>query len=591
LQRRRADGKLVQKPGEIMFKSRFLAMASLIALMPALAQERAPEPPVPPPVPVTILSKAVTANVATTDQALLNADSDQDNWLLHGRTYDNQRFSPLTQITRDNVKRLAIKTIIHTGQINSTEVTPLVVDGIMYLSTPNDHVQAYDAVSGELKWSYNPVLGYTDNCCGPQSRGVAVAYGKVFVAQLDGHVVALDAKTGAVVWKSVIADTIPAPSHYYAFTMAPQVFNGMVVVGNSGAEYPTRGFVQALDANTGKLIWRFYTTAAPNQPGGKTWSEDSWKYGGSSVWNTPAIDPKNNLVLFATGNPNPDYWGENRKGDNAYTDSIVAIDSRTGKLRWWYQQVPHDVWDYDCPSPVILFDAKDEKGNIVPAAAEGGKIGNVFIVNRLTGKLLHKSEAFVKQADNMFVIPSDKPFTRYPGISGGNLWSPAAYSPLTQNFYVMGINQAYTVTAFPFPKYVPGTPTVGQQVGGTQRPAPMDEFPVDGTLTAINVNTGKIAWQQKTELPETGGVLATASNLVFAGEMNGYFDAFDAVTGEKLWSQNLGIGVCTPPITYRVKGVQYVAVGAAGCQHSRGLLKDESKSRFGDTIAIYALMP
>jgi len=220
-----------------MFKSRFLAMASLIALMPALApalaQERAPEPPVPPPVPVTILSKAVTANVATTDQALLNADSDQDNWLLHGRTYDNQRFSPLTQITRDNVKRLAIKTIIHTGQINSTEVTPLVVDGIMYLSTPNDHVQAYDAVSGELKWSYNPVLGYTDNCCGPQSRGVAVAYGKVFVAQLDGHVVALDAKTGAVVWKSVIADTIPAPSHYYAFTMAPQVFNGMVVVGNS----------------------------------------------------------------------------------------------------------------------------------------------------------------------------------------------------------------------------------------------------------------------------------------------------------------------------------------------------------------------
>jgi PQQ-dependent dehydrogenase (methanol/ethanol family) len=420
---------------------------------------------------------------------------------------------------------------------------------------------------------------------------VAVAYGKVFVAQLDGHVVALDARNGTVVWKSVIAETIPEPSHYYAFTLAPQVLNGMVIVGSSGAEYPTRGFVQAMDANTGKLIWRFYTTAAPDQPGGDTWSDDSWKYGGSSVWNTPAIDPVNNLVLFATGNPNPDYWGENRKGDNAYTDSIVAIDLRTGKLRWWYQQVAHDVWDYDCPSPVILFDAKDETGKMVPAAAEAGKLGNVFILNRLTGKLLHKSDAFVKQAENMFVIPSDKPFTRYPGISGGNLWSPAAYSPLTQNFYVMGLNRAYTVTAFPFPKYVPGTPTVGQQVGGTQRPAPLDQYPADGTLTAINVNTGKISWQHKTELPEVGGVLATAGNLVFAGEMNGYFDAFDAVTGEKLWSQNLGIGVCTPPITYRVKGVQYVAVGAAGCQQSRGLLKDESKSRFGDTIAIYALMP
>ncbi len=573
-----------------MSRLHYGAAVLLCVLAPAFAQERAPEPAAPQ-VPVTILTKAVTANVASSDEGLLNAASNQDDWLLYGRTYDNQRFSPLTQIDRSNVKRLAVKAIIHTGFFNSMEATPIVVDGTLYVSTPNDHVQAYDAASGELKWSYNPVLGYTDNCCGPQSRGVAVAYGKVFIAQLDGHVVALDAKTGAIVWKSVIADTIPEPAHYYAFTMAPQVFNGMVLLGNSGAEYPTRGFVEALDAATGKLVWRFYTTAAPDQPGGKTWDSDSWKYGGSSVWNTPAVDPKNNLVLFATGNPNPDYWGENRKGDNAYTDSIVAIDSRTGKLRWWYQQVPHDVWDYDCPSPVILFDAKDENGKTVPAAAEAGKIGNVFILNRLTGKLLHKSDAFVKQADNMFIIPSDKPFSRYPGISGGNLWSPAAYSPMTQNFYVMGINQAFTVTAFPFPKYVPGTTTVGQQVGGTQRPSPTDQFPVDGTLTAVNVNTGKIAWQDKTELPMYGGILATASNLIFTGEMTGWFDAFDAVTGEKLWSQNLGVGVCTPPITYRVKGVQYVAVGAAGCYHSTGLLKDPSKSRFGDTIVLYSLMP
>jgi alcohol dehydrogenase (cytochrome c) len=588
----RASVKLGQNKnsGGFMRLCDFILLSGLCIALPALAQERAAEP-AKPVAPVTILTAPVTGNVASSDPQLLNADADQDNWLLYGRTYDNQRFSPLTQIGKDNVRRLAIAATIHTGFINSFEATPIVVDGTMYVAIPNDHVQAYDAVTGALKWSYNPVLEYTDNCCGPQARGVAVAYGKVFVAQLDGHVVALDAHTGQVAWKSVVADTIPAPTHYYAFTMAPQVFNGMVLVGNSGAEYPTRGFVEALDAATGKLVWRFYTTAAPDQPGGKSWSEDSWKYGGGSVWDTPAVDPKNNLVLFATGNPNPDYWGENRKGDNAYTDSIVAIDSRTGKLRWWYQQVPHDLWDYDCPSPVVLFDARDGHGNVVPAAAEAGKLGNVFIINRLTGKLLHKSDAFVKQAQDMFVVPTDKPFNRYPGINGGNLWSPAAYSPLTQNFYVMGINQAFGVTAFSFPKYVPGKVTVGQQVGGTQKPSPTDQFPVDGNLTAVNVNTGKIAWQHKTDLPMYGGVLATASNLVFAGEMNGYFDAFDAVNGDKLWSQNLGIGVCTPPITYRVKGVQYLAVGAAGCARSNGLLSDPSKSQFGDTIAIYTLMP
>jgi len=553
----------------------------------AFAQERAPDAVKP--VPVTIVTKPLTANVETTDTGLQGADKDQDNWLLYGRTYDNQRFSPLTQINRANVKKLTPVALIHTGFINSFEATPLVVNGAMYISTPGDHVQAYDAATGELLWTYNPVLEYSDQCCGPQSRGVAVAYGKVFVAQLDGHVVALDAKNGDVIWKSVLADTLPQPTHYYSFTMAPQIFNGMVLVGNSGAEYPTRGFVEALDAATGKLIWRFATTAAPDEAGGETWANDSWKFGGGSVWNTPAVDPKNNLVLFATGNPNPDYWGENRKGDNAYTDSIVAVDSRTGKLRWWYQQVPHDVWDYDCPSPVVLFDAKGVDGKVVPAAAEAGKLGNVFIVNRLTGKLLHKSEPFVKQAQNMFVVPSDRPFSRYPGINGGNLWSPAAYSPLTQNFYVMGINQAFTVTAFPIPKYVSGTITIGQQGGGTQRPAPTNQFPVDGTLSAVNINDGKITWQYKSDLPMYGGVLATASNLIFAGEMNGYFDAFDAVTGEKLWKQNLGIGVCTPPITYRVNGVQYVAVGAAGCAHSHGLLKDTSKSQFADVIAIYAL--
>jgi PQQ-dependent dehydrogenase (methanol/ethanol family) len=369
--------------------------------------------------------------------------------------------------------------------------------------------------------------------------------------------------------------------------MAPQVYDGMVIVGNSGAEYPTRGFVEALDANSGKLMWRFRTTAAPDEPGGSSWSGDSYTQGGGSVWNTPAIDPKNGLVVFAAANPNPDYWGENRKGDNAYTNSIIGVHVKTGKLAWWYQEVPHDLWDYDATGPALLFDAQDH-GKIVPAAAEAGKVGNVFIVNRLTGALLHKSQPFVMQSDNMFAIPGDKPITRYPGINGGSLWSTAAFSPLTRDFYVMGVNQAYSVTAFPMKPYVFGTPTVGQQTGGSQKPVE-DPFPPTGTLTAIDVNTGNIAWQDKTDLPLYGGVLATASNLVFTGEMNGNFDAFDARNGKKLWQYFLGVGLCTPPITYRVAGVQYIAQGASGCARGREYLNKTGLPQFADDLVIFAL--
>ncbi|HWY62384.1 MAG TPA: PQQ-binding-like beta-propeller repeat protein [Rhizomicrobium sp.] len=563
-----------------------LLAAFCCAAVAGSAQERAPDavqtaPP-------TVLVNPVTANVTVTDQQLLNANKDTDNWLLHGRTYDNASFSPLTQINAGNVARLAPVAIIHTGMVNTYENTPIEVNGVLFTVTASDHVQTYDAVTGKLLWTYTPKLDYSDVCCGPQARGVAVAYGHVFMAQLDGRVVALDAKTGQVVWRTNQADMLPEPTHYYSFTMAPQVYDGMVIVGNSGAEYPTRGFVEALDATTGKLVWRFRTTAAPDEPGGNSWSGDSWKAGGGSVWNTPAIDPKNGLVVFAAANPNPDYWGENRKGDNLYTNSIIGVHAKTGKIAWYYQQVPHDLWDYDATAPAALFDARDSSGKLVPAAAEAGKVGNVFIVNRLTGALLHKSEPFVMQSANMFDIPGEAPITRYPGINGGSLWSTPSVSPLTHYFYVMGVNQAYSVTAFEMKPYVFGTPTVGQQTGGSQKPE-VTPFPPTGTLTAINVDTGKIAWQQKTSLPMYGGIVTTASNLLFTGEMDGDFDAFDAKTGKKLWHYPMGVGVCSPPITYRVKGVQYVAVGASGCARGREYLDKTGLPQFADNLVIFAL--
>jgi alcohol dehydrogenase (cytochrome c) len=542
----------------------------------------------------TVITSPVTANVHVTDAMLLNAGNDQDNWLLHGRSYDNQRYSPLSEINQANVKRLTPVSIIQTGIANSFEATPLVVNGIMYVSTPGDHVLAYDAATGAPLWSYTPALRYSNLCCGPQSRGVAIAYGKLFLAQLDGVVTALDATNGKLLWQSNYAQTLPPDPVFYSFTMAPQVYSGMVVVGSSGAEYPGRGFVQAYDATDGKLIWRFRTTAAPSEPGGDSWSGTSHVRGGGSVWSTPAVDPERGLISFAVGNPNPDLDGHDRLGDNAYTNSIVGIGAKDGKLRWWHQEVPHDVWDYDAAAPVIFMDAKDQAGKLVPAAAQAGKVGNVFIVNRETGELLRKSDPFVPQSPTLFQLPpTSGSVTIYPSANGGSQWSPAAFSPRTHDFYVMGVHEPASYTTVEVTPYKPGVPVVGQVMGGKINfiMDGKDELAMYGTLSAVNVDTGKIDWQYKSPLPMVGGVLATASDLVFSGEMDGHLSAFDARTGKKLWSFNLGVAVAAPPITYRVNGVQYVAVAAGGLSANGWprLMAKLGRPSFGDVIAIFAL--
>jgi len=542
--------------------------------------------------------KPVTADIENTDKQRIEADSDHDNWRLHGRTYDNQRFSPLTQINASNVKKLLPVALIQTGMANAMEATPLEIDGVLFVETASNLVQAYDAVTGEQLWSYTPQLEFSSLCCGPQARGVAVAYGKVYVAQVDGHVVALDARTGKVVWRTRREDILPQPYHWYTFTGAPQVYNGLVVVGNGGAEWPTRGFVEALDAQTGKLVWRFNLTAGPDDPNFKgAWEGDSWKIGGGSMWDAVAVDPQRDIMMFATGNPNPDLYGGFRKGNNLYTVSMVAVHAKTGKLAWYYQQIPHDVWDLDSAAPTVLFDVKDKDGKIVPAAAEANKNGHLYIVNRNNGKLIRKSDAFVPQSESIIkMIPPDETArVYYPANHGGAMWQPPAYSPLTNYFYTMAINEPHIYKVKPSKPWVPGTPEVGQQFGNA---VPTEEerkalapqmIKPSGNLSAIDVNTGKIAWQYPSDHLMFGGVLATASNLVFAGEVNGNIMAFDAKTGEKLWSYRMGIGVCTPPITYRVKGVQYLAVGASGCHSQETQMKSEGRPIFGDTIAIFAI--
>jgi alcohol dehydrogenase (cytochrome c) len=509
------------------------------------------------------------ADVAITDTMMNGASTDNSDWLLNGRSYDNQRYSPLTQIDTTNVKSLMPAALVQTGMTASFETTPVVVNGVMYITTPvvdsKMKVMALNAVTGENIWTSTYNLGSFKICCGPVNRGVAVAYGKVYVVTLDDKLLALDATTGKQVWSSTVAKA----SLGYSETMAPVAYDGKIVIGSAGGEWPIAGFVAAYDAQSGKQDWRWMSTDP------KSFAGDSWKRGGGMVWTTPAIDPKLGLVVFATGNPNPDLFGAARKGDNLYTDSIVALDVNTGQLKWNYQEVKHDVWDYDAVSPVVLFDTVDDAGKPVAAAGEAGKVGWFFIVDRATGKLIRKSDPYVMFSQNMFSQPTKAGVDMLPGANGGSEWSPPAYSPDTHFVYVLAMDQLMKFTTQE-PAHVPGQIRLGSAFANIEKHGVQD-----GPFVAINVDTGKVAWQYMAPQPLMGGALATAGNLVFMGEGNGWFDAFNAKTGDKLWRFNLGAGVNAPPITYQVNGEQYIAVAAGG--------NFQMTYPYGDTLAIFKL--
>ena len=508
------------------------------------------------------------ANVAITDAMMRDAAGNDSDWLLQGRTYDNQRYSPLTQIDASNVTQLVPVALVQTGMTASFETTPVVVKGVMYLTTPTvdnkAKIMAVNAVTGARIWETTYNLGNFQICCGPVNRGPAVAYGMVYALTLDNKLLALDAVTGKVKWQKSVADA----STGYSETMAPIAYDGMVIIGSAGGEWAIRGFVAAYDAHTGNQKWRFNTTDP------KTYAGTSWKRGGAMVWTTPALDVATNQLIFSTGNPNPDLDGAPRKGDNLYSDSIVSIDVHTGKLKWYYQEIKHDVWDYDAVSPVVLFDV-DVNGRTVHAAGEAGKVGWFYIVDRTTGKLIRKSDAYVKMSANMFSQPTKKGVVMLPGANGGAEWSPPAYSPKTHYAYVLGMDQLMNFTTNPATS-APGHIRLGSaftnvKPGGLQ----------DGRFVAIDTQTGKIAWTAMTPQPLIGGALVTAGNVAFMGEGNGDLDAFDATTGAKLWRYNLGAGVNAPPITYTVGGVQYLAVAAGG--------NFQLDYPLGDTVAIFRL--
>lgn len=506
-------------------------------------------------------------SVNISDAMMRDAGSDSRNWLLHGKTYANDRYSALSQITNQNVSSLSLVSLVQTGFTASFETTPIVVNGVMYITTPvvnqQMKVMAVNAATGSRYWETTINLAPFLICCGPVNRGPAVAYGNVYVTTLDDRIIALDATNGAVRWQTRVAN----PSVGYSETMTPQVYDGKLIVGSAGGEWAIAGFVAAYDARNGKQLWRWNSTDP------KSYAGDSWKRGGAMTWTTPAVDPKLGLVIFCTGNPNPDLDGTSRKGDNLWSDSIVALDVNTGKMRWYYQEVKHDVWDYDAVSPVVLFDVT-VNGRTVPAAGEAGKVGWFFVVNRETGQLIRKGDPYVK-IRNIFAQPTKTGVLILPGANGGAEWSPAAYSPQTHYAYVLAMDQLMKFTTHPA-KPVPGQLHLGSAFTNVEPNGIQD-----GPMVAIDTETGHVAWTHMTPLPLMGGALATAGNLVFFGEGNGNFDALDAKTGQLLWHYNLGAGVNAPPITYEVDGTQYIAVAAGG--------NFQINFPYGDALAIFKL--
>jgi alcohol dehydrogenase (cytochrome c) len=517
-------------------------------------------------------SKGAPATPVTQDQ-LNAAAGDSNNFLHTNGNYDQTRYFPGKQIDTSNVGKLHPAWIFQTEVKESMETTPIVVNGVMYVTTSFDHVYALNAKTGEEYWHYKHAMGpVTTYCCGPNNRGVAVYDDKVYLATLDSKLVALDAKTGSIVWQTQIAD----PTLGYSETMAPTAVNGKILIGTNGGEYGIRGFVRAYDAKTGKLIWNFDTTAeksvgvwATHDATGHDMHRDieaekaqlaktgdPYKTVGGGVWQNPSVDLKTNRIFFVVGNPSPDLDGAIRPGDNLYTESLVSVDLDTGKYVCHFQFIPHDVWDLDAVSPTVLVDAKDKDGNVVPAVIHGNKIGNVFVNSRKDCSLIRFSEPMVSQ-EGMWTLPTKEGARMLPGANGGVEWSPLAVNPELGLTYAVNLHQpmTYQVESSPYPG---GKLWLG---GAFKVIATEESF---GNVTAVDYNTGKIAWQKKTPLPMMGGALTTAGGLMFTGEGDGWFRAYDAKTGDVLWSFFAGAGVNAPPASYSIDGKQYIVVGAGG---------------------------
>ncbi len=510
---------------------------------------------------------------------LLRADAEPHNWLSYSGGLSNQRYTGLTEIAPGNVKDLRLQWVWQARSLEKFEATPLAVDGVLYtVQAPND-VVALDAATGRVFWTfpYQPAPE-ARTCCGRVNRGLAILGDTLFMGTIDAHLLAIDARSGQLLWDTTVASA----RERYSITMSPLVANDKVIVGTAGGDMGIRGIIAAFDVKTGKEVWRFHTIPGPGQPGNETWSGGSWMTGGAGVWNAGAYDPETNLTFFGTGNPAPDWDGRSRLGDNLYSDSVVAIDAETGALRWHYQFTPHDELDYDATQVPVLADILF-RGQPRKVMLWANRNGLMYVLDRTTGEfLLGKPYVKVNWMDGFDhkgrpqrvpgKVPTPEGTLIQPHVHGATNWAPPSFSPRTGLFYVAHWENTATVVVegqSPRPAGVNTRQTTMGQID--LQPFFNDEHEAYGVVRAYDPATLDPRWEYRMSDITWGGVLTTASDLVFSGGREGYFFALDARTGELLWKASVGGQVNAGPMSYAVGGRQYVAIAAGSALFSFAL--------------------
>jgi alcohol dehydrogenase (cytochrome c) len=521
---------------------------------------------------------ATSSGVAqVTYDRLLRAAAEPQNWLTYSGSYLSQRHSTLREVTPANVANLELKWTLQNQVFGAWQSSPLVVDGVMYVTQRPNDVLAVDAKSGRVFWQYRHVVSPDARvCCGSNNRGVAILGDRLFLATLDAHLVALDATNGKPLWNIAIAD----PALGYSMTMAPLVVKDKVLVGVGGGEYGIRGFIAAFDAGSGREVWRFHTIPGPGDAGHETWKNDAWKTGGGSIWVTPSYDPDLNLTYWGVGNPGPDWNADQRPGDNLYTDSVVALDADTGARKWHFQFTPNDTYDYDSVQVAVLADI-NWRGTPTKTLMWANRNGYFYVLDRTNGRFLH-GHPFVKVNWSSGLdtkgrpIPTPQPagMPTYPGNQGGTNWYSPSFSPRTGLFYVSAWEGYASVYRKEQAEYVAGrmfgggghtvlTPVPGAPAVRIGRTSPINNWTDavgHGAVIAIDPQTGQHKWKFEQYDVTDSGILTTATDLLFTGGREGHFHALDARTGALLWKVSLGGQIVNGPITYAVDGKQYVTV-------------------------------
>jgi alcohol dehydrogenase (cytochrome c) len=522
-----------------------------------------------------LAGRASPQSLPVTYERLLKATQEPGNWLTYGGDYRSHHYSSLNQITVENVHRLRAKWI-HQMHRPKVETTPIVVDGVMYVTRPPSDVMALDAETGRALWTFEYRLTTRVYiCCGEVNRGLAVLGNTVYVTTLDSKLIALDARSGRVIWKKDIAD----PALNYSATGAPLAVKDKIIVGIAGAEGGIRGFLDAYDAKTGERAWRFWTVPAGGEPGSETWGGDSWKHGGGSTWVTGSFDPELNLLYWGTGNPGPDYNGDVRPGDNLYTCSLVALDADTGKMKWYFQFTPHDTRDWDATQVPVLLDSR-LGGQLRKLVVVPSRNGFYYVLDRQTGEFL-LAKPFVKQTwakeidkkGRPVMNPGQEPTPEgndqiWPGVDGANNWMSPSYNPNTRLLYFNAREERRRFFKTDAPEFRPGESYFGGGGGGGARFRPEESW---GKLIAMTPETGEVQWEHRILSPPWAGVLSTAGNLVFSATPSGNFYALDARTGKELWSFNGGERVHASPISFLSRGKQLVSIAVGDLLIAFGL--------------------